>query len=163
MWPHGAAQVGWQPSSANRTSFLQRFKSTYVAPYYEVRRLAGAVESCDYPAPVMCFSLMPFITVLCILLAAHTLSGLSPWFTDACPSASLMLHNAAQSCAATPHASRTADANSYSLRMFPSMTPRQAGPDHRVQSLDRTRACPSRTWAQRCSRRSPATSPRSRR
>ena len=30
-------QVGWQPSYANRTAFLQTFKSTYVAPYYEVR------------------------------------------------------------------------------------------------------------------------------
>jgi len=66
--------------------------------------------------------------------AAHTLSGLSPWLTDACPSASLVLHSAAQSCAASPHASRTADANSYSLCMFPSMTPRQAGPDHRAQT-----------------------------
>ncbi len=37
MWSRDALQVGWQPSSANRTSFLQRFKSTYVAPYYEVR------------------------------------------------------------------------------------------------------------------------------
>ena len=30
-------QVGWQPSAANRTAFLQTFKSTYVAPYYEVQ------------------------------------------------------------------------------------------------------------------------------